>query len=189
MAATIIDSILQMVAVALANQFFKIIGSVLGNAFGGLAPGAGAFSGNAGSGFKLDGSKLGLWNGGEVPGMFAGKQIKGYLGGGMIQTGVATRDSTLINAAKGEYMIRRPAAQSLGKGFLDAINARGAKALSGIPPVVMPTGGGPPVNTNVYVIAPEEKPSLGPSDVIAIISNDVLKGGATKKLIKQVSNG
>lgn len=186
MSATIIDSILQMVAVALANQFFKIIGSVLGTALGGIAPGGLAGTGSAtGLGTIAKGFK---WNGGEIPGIMKGHQVKGYINGGMINRGVPTRDSTLIQAAKGEYMIRRPAAQSLGKGFLDAINARGSHALRGMAPVVMPQSGGQPVHTNVYVIAPEEKPQLGASDVIAIISNDVLKGGATKKLIKQVSS-
>ena len=116
-----------------------------------------------------------------------GLPIKGYYGGGGITSGLPTRDSTLINAAKGEYMIRRPAAQSLGKGFLDAINARGAHALKDAGPNmnIMAPNNAPPVN--VYVVAPEEKPSMGPNDVIATFSNDVLRGGVTKKLIKQVA--
>ena len=177
MASRIIDAILEMGAVALANQFFSLLAGVVGGvAGGGLDQG---IVGQGQGGGAVYGNWLGLWRGGEVP--------KNYYGGGSIAGGLPTRDSTLINAAQGEYVIRRPAAQSLGKGFLDAINARGANALKDAGPnmnIVAPSSA-PPVN--VFVIAPEEKPSMGPNDVIATFSNDVLKGGVTKKLIKKVA--
>ena len=177
MASRIIDAILEMVAVALANQFFSLLAGVVGGvAGGGLDQG---IVGQGQGGGAVYGNWLGLWRGGEVP--------KNYYGGGSITGGLPTRDSTLINAAQGEYVIRRPAAQSLGKGFLDAINARGANALKDAGPSmnIMAPNSAPPVN--VYVVAPEEKPSMGPNDVIATFSNDVLKGGVTKKLIKKVA--
>lgn len=172
MAASIIDSILEMVAVALANQFFSLLAGVIG----GAATGSTSDWGSLGRG-----SGVSLWNGGEVP------KAKPMYNGGAIAGGLPTRDSTLVHAAQGEYMLRRPAAMSLGKGFLDAINARGANALKdmGQNVINMPQSNTPPVN--VYVVAPEEKPSMGPNDVLATFSNDVLKGGVTKKLIKQVA--
>ena len=85
-------------------------------------------------------------------------------------------------------MIRKSSVDSVGTDFLDAINSRGASALKGLGSNVIPMTP-PPVETNVYVISPDEKPQLGPNDVIAIINNDVLKGGSTKKLIKKVVNG
>lgn len=167
-AGTVIDSILEMAATAAANQIFKLFAS--------LIPGSSPVGSSLGGGL----ASVGAWNGGLV---------KGYYGGGRINSGLSTRDSTLIHAAKGEYVMRRSAVDSLGTDMLDAMNSRGAQAIKGVGKTVIAPTPAPPVQTNVYVISPEEKPQLGPNDVIAIIANDVLKGGATKKLIKQVSNG
>lgn len=180
MASRIIDSILEMAAVALANQFFKI----LAGAFGIAAPQA-SLVGSVSSAMSANPSIF--WNGGEVTGRGSGT-IRSMYGGGPISSGMTTRDSTLVHAAKEEYLIRRPAAKSLGRGFLDAINARGAMALNGLKTPQMMLNS-TPVETNVYVIAPEEKPTMGPNDVLATFSSDVLKGGVTKKLIKKVAAG
>lgn len=171
-AGSVIQSIEDMAAAALANQIFQLIGQAVGAAIGG------------GVGGTQDAANSGLgqiyWRGGEV---------KSYAGGGRIRGGLRTRDSTLIHAAQGEHVIRNKAVESVGSDFLDSVNARGAEALRDIAPNVMVAPQAPPVETNVYVIAPEEKPQLGPNDVVAIITNDVLKGGATKQLIKKVANG
>jgi hypothetical protein len=42
---------------------------------------------------------------------------------------------------------------------------------------------------NVYVVAPDQKPQMGPRDILATISDDVMRGGTTKQLIKQVAMG
>ena len=184
MAGTIIDAILEMVAVALANQFFSLLANI-------FAPGGGIGGGaNTAPGFGtiLPSHSFG-YRGGQIGGLPTRQGIPNMYGGGQIDRGMVTRDSTLVHAAKEEYLIRRPAAQSLGKGFLDAINARGVHALDGMGGAPAVAVQAPPVQTNVYIIAPEEKPTMGPNDVIATFSNDVLKGGVTKKLIKQVASG
>lgn len=181
MAGRIIDAILEMVAVALANQFFQLLAGMF---MGAAAPagGGGGYSAKVDSwGVMSPGSFAGgNWRGGEVKGMYAG---------GPINTGLPTRDSTLIHAAKGEYVVRRAAASNLGRGFLDAINARGTDALRGLGggAIAMPA----PAQqlTNVYVVKPDEKPQLGPNDVLVIIQDDMLQGGATKQLVKQISQG
>jgi hypothetical protein len=43
--------------------------------------------------------------------------------------------------------------------------------------------------TNVWITTPEERPQLGPNDVIAVITNDMLRNGATKKLVKSIAAG
>ena len=181
MAKRIIDAILEMVAVALANQFFSLLAGV-------LFPGA-PQAGLLGDVTNTMAANPGIfWRGGQV-GSGGSGTIRGYYGGGQVAGGLPTRDSTLINAAQGEYIIRRPAAQSIGKGFLDAINARGAHALKDAGPTMNIMAAQQQAPVNVYVVAPEEKPSMGPNDVLATFSNDVLKGGVTKKLIKQVAAG
>jgi hypothetical protein len=42
---------------------------------------------------------------------------------------------------------------------------------------------------NVYVVAPEQQPQMGPNDVLVTIANDIYNGGPTKQLIRQVSQG
>lgn len=188
-AATIIDSIFEMAAAAAANQIFSLLANVIGSAAG-ASFGGGSFGGG-GSSAGVSGTYnpsvtrgfmpiTTRWGGGLIPDMY---------GGGSVARGLTTRDSTLVHAAKGEYMLRRSAVNSIGTDVLDAMNSRGAEAIRGMGRVAVPAVQPAPVQTNVYVVAPEEKPQLGPNDVIAIIANDVLKGGATKKLIKQVSNG
>ena len=176
MASRIIDAIIEIAIQALANQFFSIIGS----AFGGIGGGGSVGSFGGGLGGPAPFSVPFIWGGGEVP---------GFIGGGQIQTGLETRDSTLIKAAKKEYVIRRPSAESIGKPMLDAMNQYGAQALKGIAPTVIANDNPTPVETNVYVISEKEKPQLGPNDVVAIITKDALAGGQTKKLIKKVANG
>ena len=180
MAGRIIDAILDIVAQAIANQFFELFASTIGASQGGGAAGGGGFFGAIGSALTSFLTSGGAWRGG---------QVKGYIRGGEIASGLSTRDSTLIHAAKGEYVIRKPSVDSIGTNMLDSINARGAAALNGVGAPGMVSVSAPPVETNVYIISPEEKPSLGPNDVVAIITDDALKGGKTKTLIKKIANG
>jgi TP901 family phage tail tape measure protein len=181
MASRIIDSILEMVAVALANQFFSMIAGMFAPGVSGMTS---EFSPSGGMSNWI--SNGGAWNGGQV----GSNQVPiRRFSGGEINSGLPTRDSTLLHAAKGEYVVRRGAASSLGKGFLDAINARGANALKGMGQntLIAPQGASEPVN--VYVVSPDQKPTLGPKEVLVVIQDDMLQGGVTKKLVKSIARG
>jgi len=91
-------------------------------------------------------------------------------------------------AEAGEFMMRKSAVDSIGKDKLYAMNALGSAALKPdtVQSMVLPDGKSQEVN--VYVMAPEEKPQLGPDDILHVIGQDIATGGQTKKLIKHAMN-
>lgn len=178
-AATTITSLAE-VLVSIGEAMTKVVEAAAQVA----ASSAGA-GGEGGEGGGLIGGLVNLatgsWRGGMVTG-------RGKYRGGEIMEGLKTRDSVLTPTAKGEFIVREAAVSSIGTDMLNSMNAQGAAALKGVgaPSISVQSA---PVETNLYVVAPNNKPTLGPNDVIAIITDDVLKGGQTKKLIKKVSNG
>lgn len=112
-------------------------------------------------------------------------------GGGVIDRGLPTRDSALYNLAKGEYVIRNKAVSDIGLKNMDMINRFGKAGLDKV------AGAGsaftniqaPKQETNVWVVAERQQAQMGPSDVLVTIHEDILQGGPTKKLIRQVAQG
>ena len=112
----------------------------------------------------------------------------GFARGGVVPNlGLTGRDAVPIMAQADEFILRNSAVESIGKEKLYAMNAMGAAALDnrGITAIAMPETGSNEVN--VYVVSPEEKPQLGPKDVLYIIGKDIVAGGQTKQLIKKVA--
>ena len=120
-------------------------------------------------------------------GQFSQARI-GKDGGGEVRGAVA-RDSVPHNLMPGEFVVRSAAVKALGIENLKQANALGGRMISKSTPqpVVLPSASEQKVN--VYVVAPGSRPSMGPSDVLAVISDDILRGGTTKKLIKSITNG
>jgi TP901 family phage tail tape measure protein len=84
-----------------------------------------------------------------------GGQMKA-LSGRYVQDGVPNRDSVNAKIARGEFVTRKWAVDSVGVDFMEKLNNRGVDALKGFgPKVMMPQ----PANQrmNVYVMLPEEK--------------------------------
>lgn len=132
-------------------------------------------------------SDLGSIPAGTIGPYLYGGQVKA-LNGRYITRGVPNRDSVDAKIARGEFVVRKKAVDSVGVGFMERLNERGSSALQSLAPkIVMP----PPAeqNMNVYVVAPEQRPTMGPNDVLVTIANDIYRGGPTKQLIKQVSQG
>lgn len=121
-----------------------------------------------------------------------GGQIKRMAEGGTVPGGnMAVRDRVLINAMPGEYILRRSAAQMIGKDQLDRINSMGNSrrmagggALGNISSLM---GGGA---QNIYLVDDRSKvPSLGPNDVVSILSDDMARGGQSAQLIRAIQRG
>jgi hypothetical protein len=189
MAGAIISAMLEMAAKAIATQIFSLLLSFIPGV-GGM--GNGINVNNTGASFFKFGYRGGLvGNSGIIPPVF--DRPAKYAVGGLVRSGIPTRDTVPSMLSKGEFVMRRSAVESLGQHMLSDMNNRGAAALHGI---AEKTGGGggvvipqAPVETNVYVVLPEEKPQLGPNDVLAIVQGDVLRNGSTKQLIQSVSRG
>lgn len=124
-----------------------------------------------------------------------GGVVPRFAGGGGIRRaatgyGNPNRDSVPILARPGEYILRNSAVNMVGRSNLDQINSLGNRKISKGVPQVGNTGGESKDNVvNVYVVAPDQKPSLTAQDVIVTITEDLAKGGATKKLVKSIQMG
>jgi TP901 family phage tail tape measure protein len=181
MVNSIINYLGQLVAQWLANQVFGLILNAIGLGMGGGFGGGGL--GSAGS------SVLGL--GASIPfgnAWWGGKaEPQGYLGGGKVSNGSTAMDSVNAKLARGEWVVNRRAVDSVGDGFMAQLNAHGSKAidsLRGVPQIIQ----APEQRTNVYVVAPDQKPSLSKNDVLVTMQEDMLNG-ESRKLIKSISQG
>ena len=179
MAKAIVSALLEIAAKAIATQIFSLLLSFLPGA-------AGANLGGANSALDALGA-IPVYRGGLIKSF--NRPPERYAGGGYVASGIPTRDTVPALLSKGEFVMRRSAAEDIGHRLLMDMNNRGSAALEkmGKGTVVLPTG--QPQETNIWVVLPEEKPIPGPNDFIAAIHNDVLRNGATKTLIKRVANG
>jgi hypothetical protein len=117
-----------------------------------------------------------------------GKVPRRMAGGGAISGGIPNRDSVAINAMPGEVIMSKSSVDMIGVDKLLALNAMGNRRMSAMPTVADAIKRAPD-ETNVWIVAPETKPTLGKRDVLAIINDDMLTGGQTKRLVKQIMSG
>ena len=182
----VVQLIAKALALAAIKWFLSLIGVELVDTPGGVgiakkAPG------------KLGGGILG--GGGDPaptwgqPG-HEGPPIKRLNGGpaGYISQGVFNKDTVPILGARGEFMLRKSAVDSLGLDNVEALNRHGAKAMGKI-------GGATIIpqqsrqEMNLYVVKPEDKPVPGPKDMVIAITDDMLQGGITKQLVRKIAQG
>ena len=133
----------------------------------------GAFGGTVG-GTNIASQLLGMVSGG-----------KGMAQGGKVNGGV-DRDSVAATLMPDEFVISAPAARAIGYDKLDQLNNAGisqqkANPITGVAhTLALPAQ--PPIN--LWMAPPDQRPIPGPNDIIAVITDDMARGGATKKLIK-----
>lgn len=176
MGEAIIAMMARMAAEAAAKQIMSILLSFI----------PGAITAGSTSSLMPDVKNLFAAN----PGLFYDGGEIGNAGGGMVNQGISSRDSVLTGLARGEFVVRKTAVDSVGAGFLRSINSRGAEALKGMGGNSTFVSQAPArQDMSVYIVAPEEKPQLGANDVIAIIDRNIMKDGSTKRLIRHVSQG
>lgn len=122
-----------------------------------------------------------------------GGAVKNAAEGDYVQ-GNLNRDSKRYNLMPGEYVLRRSAVQAIGVDELDRLNAMGNRVVStsehqgaAAQPQSKAGKGG---DMNIYLVDERTQPSqMGPNDVLAIVNDDIARGGTTKKLIKTVQAG
>jgi TP901 family phage tail tape measure protein len=183
MAASIVKSLLQIATNKLAASIF---GSI-------LSLGAG-FLGGGDLGAGVAGQSTAF---GTTPGLDAVSFGAPLRQGGMIRAAqgmlvpgsVRTRDSVHAYVQPGEYISTQSTVDALGSGFFDELNATGGKSLMKSAPQIAPPKPRVPDVVNVYVAPTPAPTTLGPRDVIAIIADDMARGGTTKRLVKSVMVG
>ncbi|MBN9551299.1 MAG: transglycosylase SLT domain-containing protein, partial [Alphaproteobacteria bacterium] len=168
---SVVNMLMQMIAKALV---FNMLQGLMG---GGGGSGGGGFLGLL---FGVGG----MATGGMIPG------IKRSALGEMIPGGSAPfRDSQLRKVMPGEMILRASAVNQIGRDSLERVNALGNRRISaGMPQLPAP----PPADqrpVNVWAVLPEERPQLGPDDVVAYIGDDIRRRGVTRKLIQSVASG
>lgn len=176
MAKGIIKYIEEMAAKAVAAQIFDFLISLVPSFSG--SKGVSAASGNTFAGPTLG------WMG-----HYTGGLIKGYASGGHVTAGTSARDSVITKLSKGEFVVQKSAVDSVGHSFMENLNRKGSQALAGMkagPTLAIPQAR---QDMKVFVVAPDSKPSMSPSDVLLVIQEDMLKGGTTKQLVKHISQG
>ncbi len=110
--------------------------------------------------------------------------------GGSVRGALANRDSVNAKLMPGEFVMKKSAVSQLGEDFLYALNKDAQGTLSALQPGLTyeeKDSSGSVVN--VWVVAEEQQAQMGPNDVIATISKDILTGGTTKRLIQSVVAG
>lgn len=142
--------------------------------------------------FNMLTSMTGIGGGGE--GSFGGIissliGVKGAATGEVITGGVPGRDSVLRKVEPGEVILRRSAVTALGEDKARELNNLGPNRrsqpgiLAGMAPQQKQR------DLNIYVVTPEQAQGLGPDDVVATVSDNILRKGQLAKMIKQVAMG
>lgn len=129
---------------------------------------------------------FGLKKGGFIP------KIRAALGTA-VRGGTPGRDSVPAMLMPGEYVLKKSAVDALGTNFLNDLNNNAAQTLASTAANLMQTsdenGSGESSVVNVWVVSKEEEAKMGPNDVIATISKDIMTGGQTRRLIQSVVVG
>lgn len=185
---SVLQSLLDLVAELMARQvliwIIKMVASAgMGGGSGGMdAQGMAMLNGGNAytSGNWLNG---GMWHGGPI-------RARRMALGGSVYGSNPNRDSVLLNAMPGEFLMSKSAVDMVGEDTLRAMNAMANTRISAMPSLgMLPSNDGSGV-VNVWVVAPDQKPSsIGKNDVLAYVSEDITTGGVTKRLIKQVVMG
>lgn len=121
-------------------------------------------------------------------GRIGSQPVKRMSDGGQVQGGVPNRDSVHVLAQPDEHMIKANTSRYLGKDFLDSLNRSPAstmKAITAKPNVSVDNY----QETSVYVVTPDQVPAnINPNQIIAIVSDNLERGGSLNKKIKTVVN-
>lgn len=170
---SVIQMLMQMIAKAMV---FNMLQGLMGGEGG---------SGGVGVLGKLLGM---LFGGGAATGTYIAG-IKRAAAGEFVTGNAPFRDGQLRSVMPGEMILRASAVNQIGRDALEKVNALGNRRIAaGMPSLPAPAQpDGRPIN--IWAVLPEEKPQMGPNDVVAVISDDIRRRGTTRSLIKAISAG
>ena len=127
------------------------------------------------------------WTGGPVP------APRRYYGGGQVTGGMRSRDSTLIHAAQGEFVLRQAAVDAIGLEGVKALNnldKNTVKSLESVKPADKSDGPEGDKTVNVWVVSEEEaKQGMDDQSILVVVDKALMRNSSTKKLVKRISMG
>ena len=120
--------------------------------------------------------------------------------GGMIRRaeggfvpGMVARDSVPTLLMPGEFVLQKSASSALGEDFLNGLNRTTSATLrqgeERAKKAAQPeenTGGN---LVNVWVVTPDQQVGLSKDDIVVTVSDNIVRGGSLRRLIKQVQVG
>lgn len=116
--------------------------------------------------------------------------------GGLVKGPIKNRDSVPTMLMPGEYVMKKSAVDTLGRGFLDNLNNNSSQLvqkqegqISASTEGEQNKNGAAAGVVNVYVVSDKNQAGMTPNDVIVTINDDLRKGGSTKQLVKQIAMG
>lgn len=122
----------------------------------------------------------------------------GMASGGLVLGPEKNRDSVPTMLMPGEFVMKKSAVDALGTDYLNRLNNTSGIAVDTSSAQLATTvnsnttsGGSTGTGgvVNVYVVGQQQQQQMTPNDVVVTITNDMLKGGQTKKLVKQIAMG
>ena len=133
----------------------------------------------------------------ESGGVTASGGVIMHANGGLVKGPVPNRDSVNTKLMPGEYVLKKSAVDVIGRDYLDSLNNNASATLSASAESINDARSDTSSNSdkgtggvvNVYVVGQEEQQSMTPSDVLVTITQDMLTGGQTKRLVKQIAMG
>lgn len=172
---TLADIVAQQAAIMLVKGLLSAFGGGGGDTGGGTA----------------DAGVTAMPNMARHGGYITGGSVKGYAGGGSVTGGsVSGRDAVQALLMNGEYVLNKTATDAVGTDFLDNLNSQGnTVAASNTPATTVIQQKAAPTPVNVWVVSPDQQPVPGPRDIVAMVSDDIQRGGSIKTLIKSVQAG
>lgn len=154
-----------------------------------------AFFGGSSGGAVTESGGVNSWsnvalteaNGGFIPKLRAAA-------GSMVRGGIQGKDSVPAMLMPGEYVLKKSAVDALGANFLNDLNNNAAQTLTNTSANLLQnpyesSSESEPAVVNVWVVSKEEEAQMGPNDIIATISKDIMTGGQTRRLIQSVVAG
>ena len=179
-AKSVADALTDLATQYLANAIMQ---QIIGFAVGAMMPAGsgGAPMTNSAGGFQPS------WNGGPVG------APRRYNQGGLITSGMRSRDSTLIHAAQGEFVLRQAAVDAIGLEGAKAINSldkNTVKSLESVKSKEPEAKDEGDKTVNIWVVSEEEaKQSMNENGILVVVDKALMRNSNTKKLVKRIVMG
>jgi TP901 family phage tail tape measure protein len=148
---------------------------------------------------------LGMFRGsGKAIGNAGGVGLKNTLGtsrnGGLIRRaeggfvpGMVARDSVPTLLMPGEFVLQKSASSALGEDFLNGLNRTTSATLrqgeERAKKAAQPEENAAGNLVNVWVVTPDQQVGLSKDDIVVTVSDNIVRGGSLRRLIKQVQVG